>query len=310
MNKNPIPVTIAVINYNGEKVLKETFESIYRLDYPSVSEIFLVDNNSTDKSVNLIKENFSGVKILQTGKNLGACFARNIAIKNAKSNLIFLIDNDVILSADVLTKLMDIYVTNQGAGVLSAQVRFYDNPEKIQYNGANIHFAGGAIQNKDKTSNFVVVGAVPGTAIVVDKLKAMEIGLFDEDFFYGWEDGDFSFRLTLAGYLAVVVPSAIVYHKKVKRGLHWVDYQVRNRWWFILKTYNLRTLFFSMPAILIYQATIMAFLLIKGEFFNFCKGSFDVIKSLPMIMKKRKFVMIYKKVKDGSNGIGKKYQIG
>ena len=209
-------VTIAVINYNGKKFLKDNFDSIFKLDYPAIADIFLVDNCSTDGSVKFVKEKYPNVKIFQTGQNLGACFARNVAIRKTKSDLIFLIDNDVVLSPDVLSYLEHAFYTTPEAGIVSAQVRFFDHPDEIQYNGVNIHYAGGAIQNKIISDEPVSVCAVPGTAILVDCAKAIEIGLFDEDFFYGWEDGDFSFRLTISGYPSLVATNAKVYHKKAK----------------------------------------------------------------------------------------------
>lgn len=292
------PITIAVMNFNGEKYLEDAFDSIFKLDYPKIREVFLVDNNSTDNSVVLVRKKYPEVKIIKTGGNRGACFARNLAIQEARSEFIFLMDYDVVLSTDVLTKLEDAFFKNPQAGIVSAQIRFYDQPDKIQYNGAHIHFAGGAIQNKLDSEKPIVVEAVPGTALLVDKDKAEAIGLFDEDFFYGWEDGDFSFRMTIAGFPVLVHPKAAVFHRKAKRGLHWVDYQVRNRWWFILKTYHFRTFLVLLPAIFLYQLAIFCFMTIKGHFISYCKGSVAVLASLPGLMKRRKAVMRKKIVCD------------
>ncbi len=298
-------VTVAVINFNGEEVLEDTLGSVFRLDYPAVEEIFLVDNCSTDNSVKLVQEKFPDVRILQMESNLGVCTARNKAIRTANSDLIFLIDNDVVLSPDALLHLEDGFDSNPQAGIVSAQIRFFDNPEKIQYNGAHIHFAGGAIQNRLDLDKPVVVGAVPGTAVLVDRHKAIEIGLFDEDYFFGWEDGDFSFRMTIAGYPVLVVSRAKAFHKKTKRGFRWVDYQVRNRWWFILKTYNFRTLLVALPGIFFYQIAIMGFLTLKGQLWRFLRGTCQVVGSLPVIVRKRKEVMKHKKIRDRQVLFGK-----
>ena len=292
------PITIAVMNFNGEKYLEDTFDSIFRLDYPSIREILLVDNDSTDNSVPLVRKEYPKVKIVKTGGNRGACFARNVAIRESRSEYIFLMDYDVVLSDDILTKCEEGFFQNPQAGIVSGQIRFYDRPDKIQYNGAHIHFAGAAIQNKLDSEKPMVVEAVPGTALLLDKNKGEAIGLFDDDFFYGWEDGDFSFRMTLAGYPVLVHPKAAAFHRKAKRGLHWVDYQVRNRWWFILKTYHFRTILVLLPAIFLYQLAIFCFLTMRGHFISFCKGSFAVLGSLPGVIKKRNAVMRNKVVYD------------
>ena len=307
INKRKVPedherpkknVTVAVINYNGEEFLEDTFNSVFGLDYPAIDEVILVDNCSTDGSVELVQKKFPDVRIIQTGSNLGACGARNVAIREAKSDLIFFLDKDVAFPSDVLTRLEEDFALYPQAGIVSAQICFYDKPDVIQYNGAHIHFAGGAIQNKLEWHNPVSVGAVTAIGFLVDRTKAIEIGLYDEDYFYGWEDGDFSFRMTIAGYPSYVDTEAKVYHKKAKRGLHWVEYQVRNRWWFILKTYNLRTLIVSFPAILLYQTAIMGFLTMKGHLGGFLKGMWGVFKSLPMVIRKRREVMRLKRVRD------------
>jgi len=291
-------ITVGIINYNGYKVLEETIDSIYRQDYPAIEGIILVDNCSTDKSVELVREKYPDVKILVTESNKGPNPARNLVLREAKSDMVLLVDNDVVLSSDVVTLLEDALYRNPDAGVASAQIRFYDKPERVQYNGANIHFVGGAIQNKFDLETPLVVGAVSATTMLIDRAKAYHVGLFDEDFVFGWEDGDFTFRMTIAAHPCIIVSRAHVFHKTEKRGFRWVKYQVRNRWWFILKNYNLRTILVTLPAILLYQATIFVFFTLKGQLKDFLSGSFSVIVSLPSVLQKRKEVMEYKKVKD------------
>ena len=291
-------ITVAVINYNGKNVLKQTFDSIFMQDYAHIDEVLLMDNNSSDDSVAFIRKKYPKVRVIEMGENRGPNPARNQAIKTSGSGLILLMDNDIILSEDVITKLEKALYQYPEAGIAGGQIRYHQQPDKIQYNGANIHFAGGAILNRLELEKPMKVGALPAGAILVDREKATEIGLFDEDFFYGWADGDFTFRMTLAGYSCLNVSQARVYHNKEKKGTPWVKYQIRNRWWFILKTYHARTLFFTLPAIFLYQLAMFGFCLLKGQMGGFLKGSFAVIPSLPEVLRKRREVMRYKKVKD------------
>ncbi|RKY75723.1 hypothetical protein DRQ07_11430, partial [candidate division KSB1 bacterium] len=128
--------------------------------------------------------------------------------------------------------------------------------------------------------------------------KAAEIGYFDEDYFYGWADGDFSFRMTIAGYPCLNVAGAKVFHLKEKKGMPWVYYQVRNRWWFVLKTYNFRTLVLCLPAIALYQIAVFFGMLVKGKGWQALKGGFAALFSLSLVFKKRRDVMKVKRVKD------------
>ncbi len=298
MEKTEKKVTIAVINYNGENVLAETFKSIYNLDSHNVAEVILVDNCSTDGSLQVVRENYPLVRILKTEGNYGPNVARNVAIHEAKSKLVFLMDNDIVLTKNVITLLEDALYKNLQAGVAGAQIRFYDNPSKVQYNGCNIHYIGAAISNPHNSSIPISVSAVSAGAMLLDCNKANLIGMFDEDFIFGWEDGDFTFRMTIAGYHCIVVPNAIVFHNSETKGIRFLKYQVRNRLWFILKNYNFRTIVFIMPAVFLYQLFILAFFSLRGNFIEYLKGIFSVFYSLPIIFKKRKKVMTYKKLSD------------
>jgi GT2 family glycosyltransferase/acetyltransferase-like isoleucine patch superfamily enzyme len=291
-------VTIGVINYNGEKVLGETLDSVYLQDYQAVKEILFVDNFSTDDSVGLVRRKYPRVSILTMESNRGPNPARNIAIREARSELVLLIDSDVVLSPDVVTLLEDALYRYPQAGLASAQIRFYEKPEEIQYNGCHIHFVGGAISNLLDLEKPEVVGAVSAGAVLVDRRKALGIGMYDEDFIFGWEDGDFAFRMTLAGNPCLAVSKARVFHRMEKKGIRWVKYQVRNRWWFILKNYNLRTILVTLPAILIYQLAILCFFTLKGQLKEFLAGSFSVIGDLPSVLRKRREIMKIKKVND------------
>lgn len=292
------PVTVGIVNYNGRDVLKSTLDSVRALDYPTIEEIIVADNRSTDESVDFVRENYPEAKIIELDENRGPNPARNEVLKAAKSSLVLLMDNDIILNPDVVSHLEEAFDRDPNIGIAGAQIRFHDKPEKIQFNGAHIHFAGEAVQNRIEWGKSVEVGAVPAGTILVSREKAVEIGGFDEDFFYGWADGDFSYRMTISGYPCVMVPDAQVFHMKEAKGLSWVKYQVRNRWWFILKTYHLRTLVVLFPAILLYQLGIFGFLTIKGHLGGFIRGSLSAIGTLPQVLKKRKAVMRMKKVRD------------
>jgi hypothetical protein len=82
------------------------------------------------------------------------------------------------------------------------------------------------------------------------------------------------------------------------RGQKWTRFQTRNRWWFIWKNYDARTIFLALPAILLLQLAAGFFFLFKGQFGAFCAGVFDACKSIPAIRRKRKAVQSLKRVGD------------
>jgi len=295
-------ITVAVVTYNRKKILEECLSAIKSLDYPDY-EVIVVDNHSPDQSVHLVREKFPEVKVLEMDENRGPNPARNAAILNSNTNYIFLIDDDTILTPHCLSILMDAKNTIPDVAVCHPRIIYYDDRARIQHEGAEVHYIGAAILRNENTfikntsMDSVLIGAASGT-LLIDKKKALHIGLFDEDYFFGWEDGEFTFRLTAAGFKCLSVPYAAVYHKATKRGLSTVFHQVRNRWDFILKIYSLRTILLILPALIVYELSLMVFLTTKGNLFKYLKANVAVLRSFRKIMKKRQKVQSLKKVPD------------
>jgi len=299
--EEPVPqrpsVTVGIVNYNGAPYLESVIDTVLAQDYENILSIVLVDNSSTDGSVALLREKYPSVSIVSM-ENRGPNPSRNQLLRNADSDFVLLMDNDIDLAPDVVSELVAAMEKQPEAGIASAQIRWAHRRDVVQYNGVDIHFAGGAVMNRLDIDNPVTVGAVPAGVQLVHRERALEIGLFDEDYFYGWADGDFAYRMTISGYPCLNVARARVYHKKEKTGSPWTFYQVRNRWWFMLKIYHWRTLFVLLPAILLNQLAIFVFCLMKGQAGAFFKGSLAVWGSLPAVMKKRRAVMALKTEKD------------
>lgn len=297
-------VTVAVITYNGEKLVEEGLSAIESQDYPEY-ETMLVDNSSTDGSVDLVKRKFPKVKVLRMKENRGPNPARNAAIKEADTRYILLVDDDAVLAPDCLKTLMSALARFPTAAVCSPRVTYYDRKDVIQFEGASLHFVGEAIA---KNPNVPIedaleeepfsIDAAGGVAYIVDKEKALQIGLFDEDYFFGKTDGEFTFRLTMSGFRCLTVPRALVYHKVKPRGLSKVFYQVRNRWYLILQTYSLKTIFIIIPALLIYEISTVLFLTAKGALSEYLRANFAVLKEFPRLMHKRRKVQALKKLSD------------
>lgn len=297
-------VTIAIITYNGEKLLKECLSAIESQNYPKY-EIIVVDNNSIDRSVNLVREKFPEVKILQMKENRGPSPARNAAIKEADTQYVLLVDDDAVLAPDCLKNLMDAVNKFSDAAVWSPRVMYYNNKNIIQFDGVSIYYVGEAVLNNPDTlieeaqeKNPFFIDVAGGVSYIVDREKALQIGLFDEDYFFGRTDGEFTFRLTEAGFKCISVPEALVYHKVKTRGLSKAFYQVRNRWYLILLTYSWRTIFFIFPALLVYEISVLAFLTVNGALSEYLKGNMAVIKDFGKLMKKREKVQSLRKVPD------------
>ena len=291
-------VSLAIINYNGRETLAKTINSILAQRI-RISDIRLVDNNSTDGSIEFVAAQFPTVALTKLAANHGPNPARNEALRLAQHDCVLIMDNDIVLAPDYVARLLQAHEDDQMAGAITGQIRFHDRPDIVQYNGTYIHYAGEIMLNRAESETPLQVGCVSAGAVLQDRRKVFEVGGFDEDFFIGWEDGDLTFRLALAGYPCYTVSKAVCFHISRPRGQKWIRFQTRNRWWFILKNYDARTFWLALPAIVLLQTCAFIFFAVKGQAVAFGRGLWDALKSLPLVLRKRRAVQALKRVGDG-----------
>lgn len=208
-------VFVVILNYNGKDVLKRCLLSVFKNDYPGF-EIVLVDNNSTDGSFETAKIDFSKAHFIKNEENLGFSAGNNVGIRFALERMadyVLLLNNDVEVEKDFLSRLVSIAKKNQRVGILSPLI-FDGTTRKVWFSGGTISwFRMKSFHEKvEKTADFYESPFVTGCAMLVKKEVFKKIGLLDEDYFLYWEDADFSFRAGKAGLKRVVVTSSRVYH--------------------------------------------------------------------------------------------------
>ncbi len=294
-------ISIIIPNWNGEKLLKECINSILEQTYKNY-EIIVVDNGSTDNSVNLIKENYPEVKIIELRKNYGFSVAVNKGIKNSKGELILLLNNDIVLKKDFLEKAIESEIKYPEAGFFAVRILIKDRPEFIDTAGDAFTIAGfsykiGTLENRDSyKKSYWCFGACGGCALYRRELFE-KVGLFDEDYFIFIEDVDLSFRAQLYGYKCRFVPELIAYHKvratfKNKRKTIYLTY--RNLIYTIYKNLPINLiLVYSPHLILNILLTLIKYLPTK-YFFTVIKAYFDGLVSLKKFRKKREVIQLNK----------------
>jgi len=301
------PVTVVVINFNGEEIVGETLSSIKGLDYPDF-DIILIDDGSTDRGVELVEREFPDVKVIRMEVNTGRPNRlRNVGIMESKSRLVFLVDNDVVFDSGCLKDLVKILGSSIDIAICTPRLLYYDQPEKINIAPSSLHYIGTSISpQRDSLVRDVVmdrpVPTIGGGIMLLDKDKVMGIGMIDEDFLMGWgEDGEVYMRMRLAGYKTLYVPEAVGYHrtKQWREDRYYRAFgQVRNRWFILLTQYRIRTLILMIPALIVYEIFLLLFMTLKGIPHLYFKGNMDVIKNLGRILEKRKAIQATRKVPD------------
>lgn len=271
--------TLCIVNYNGERFLPTTLAAATAAA-AGFSEILLIDNASTDGSVALAERDFPHVRIHRMPDNRGPGAMRNAGLALAASDLVLFIDNDVAVTPDCGPLMAQALLERPTVAIAAARVLYADRPDTIQYDGASSHFLGMmTLENPDRPLAAAdqavrTTLSVVTCAFMVDRRRLPESAPFDESFFIYQEDHDFGVRMRALGVDIISVPSALCLHGEGSAGIsiretgsyssRRVFSNIRNRWLFILKTYQPRSLLVLLPMLLVYELAQLAIVLRKG----------------------------------------------
>jgi GT2 family glycosyltransferase len=248
-------VSIAVVNWNGKSIICGCLDSLIAQSYLN-REIILVDNASTDGSVELIEETYRGViQILKNRTNLGFAQAVNQAVESARGEWMALLNSDAAADPDWLKELMGEAVSSPVIGMCAGKTYLANRDRLIDNMGAVISRDGlgrgrGRLEQDTGQYDRPERALCPsGCAALYRKAMLDEIGGFDARFFMYADDIDVGLRARLDGYECQYVPSAVVKHQySISAGAASsmkVFLVERNRLWVVIKTFPLRYLMAS-----------------------------------------------------------------
>lgn len=218
-------VSISIVNWNTKDLLRKCLNSIYENSFRDF-EVFVVDNNSSDGSVQMVKEQFPQVNLLANTENLGFAKANNQAIRQSRGKYILILNPDIILFKDTLGQMISFMEENPQAGIMGIKLNndntktgyFRKYPSIIQVLLFYTMLDKLSLKNKwlkDRywesidTPSVIEIPQVPGACLLMRK----EIGLFDEDFNLFFEDVDLCYRIKKAGWKIFYVPYIKAIHK-------------------------------------------------------------------------------------------------
>src|SRR5690348_13652582 len=136
-------VAIIVINYNGKVHLRECFESLHQLSHPTNEyDVHMIDNNSSDGSVEFVKTNFPWVHVFSFEKNYGFAKGYNMAIDAVDSEYVALLNNDVRVPENWLTPLISALDEDVKRFAAGSKMLFYNTPDRVNHAGAIVGFNG------------------------------------------------------------------------------------------------------------------------------------------------------------------------
>ncbi|MCL4487660.1 MAG: glycosyltransferase [Chloroflexi bacterium] len=213
-------VTVLVLNYNGVEHLKGCFSSLTAVDYPADRlELMLVDNASTDDSVEYMRTHYPQVRIVYSRENVGFGSGNNLGVREASGKYVVLLNNDMWVDPRIVRGLLEAIQSETDAVCAGAKILNWNGTE-FDYAGSAADFAAHAYQvawrkpySPDRFTQVHSTLFACGGAMMVDRQVFLEVGGFDDDFFIYYEDLDFGWRLWVLGYRVVFAPEAVAYHR-------------------------------------------------------------------------------------------------
>ncbi|MFM2010663.1 MAG: hypothetical protein RLZZ479_1054 [Bacteroidota bacterium] len=265
-------LAIVIINWNSYEVTETTILSLHNTSFKEY-DIILIDNHSTDGSLEKLEATFKEITILKSNENLGFAGGNNLGIQYAIDHgykYTMLLNNDVEVESNFIEPLVERLEGNSHIGAVQPLIYFHHDRSVIWNAGCKFNpWLGISISNgynqrdegqkerfKEKKIDWIT-----GCAFMVKTEILAQIGGLNSQFFIYYEDVDLSFRIKEVGYQLAYVPKSVIYHiagvshkskEKTKEGfispkVHYLN--SRNRIW-VLKKY-IKT--YAIPSVLIYH---------------------------------------------------------
>lgn len=249
-------VTVIIPNYNGKKYLTDCLRSLDEHSDAKI-EIIVVDNHSTDGSIEEAKTVYPQVKYIVLDKNYGFSRAVNEGIRNADTPYVLLLNNDTEIQSGFVEQLLKTIKSDKRIFSVEAKMLKLDQPDRIDSAGTFYNVLGwararGKGQPSGKYEKSCSTFAACGGAAIYRKSVFAKTGLFDEAYFAYLEDIDMGYRARLYGYRNVYEPKAVVYHAgSGTSGSKYNDFKVkisaRNNVYLIYKNMPLLQIMMNLP---------------------------------------------------------------
>lgn len=319
-------VSVIVLNWNGKRFLEKCLGSLLTQDYPNF-EVLFVDNGSTDDSLEFVRSEYGKngkLRVVALRENYGFSKGNNIGIKHARGDYIIVLNNDTEVKKNLITKLVENAERSEQIGCVGCKIVTDKGKtwfsQKFTNGGFIVPFFLQTLVEKriELISNsFSTNLSNSGCAVLFRKRVLDKIGYYDETFWSNWEDWDLGYRLNIAGFKSIYIPTPLVYH--VGGGTEGFSPEryvkiYRNMLFTYFKNYETRNLLTRFPLFLFiilplhHTGWILHRLITHPSefykeralqyFLSIGKTVFEFLLNLRVILKKRYLIQHLRKVSD------------
>lgn len=233
--KKEVDISIVILNYNAVDFLRQCLDSVRESRLQGISlQTIVVDNASTDKSVEVVKKDYPGIRLIQSSKNRGFAAGNNLAKGKTSGRYILFLNPDTVLEQDTLYKVYKYMEGHEDVGVATCRLELVNGElDGATHRGfptplnAFFHFSGlRSLFPKNKvfsgyTQGWKLSDAYPhevevisGAFFFVRSGLAKEIDWWDEDYYWYGEDIEFCFRIKERGWKVMYLPKIKTLHYK------------------------------------------------------------------------------------------------
>lgn len=288
-------VSVVVVTWNGRSFLGPCLEAL-AAQRGIAAETILVDNASTEGTVEFVRARFPDVRIVALRENRGFAGGNNAGAREARGEFVAFLNNDTVPDSRWLRALRDGIDPRAGFLLATSRIVYMHDPAVIDSAGDGLFRWGGAfkrhhgapVETADVSGE---VFGVCGAACLITKSVFDELAGFDEDFFASHEDVDLSYRARLRGYRCRYVADAVVRHHgsatlgrispfavfQGQRNLEWM-YLKNTPGWLLLRT---------LPGHLLYNTAGAAYFARIGLLGTFLKAKVAALADLSNVLRKR-----------------------
>lgn len=232
-------VSIIIVNWNGWHYLKPCLTALDRQTFTNF-EVIVVDNASTDGSVEALQHDYPTVHLIKNTSNLGFAAANNQALPACRGSLIALLNNDTVAEPGWLAALVDTLAAAPTAAGACGQTRSLREPDRTIFTTPKIDPVSAAAIWINQPAPPCRVDYLTGYGMLIRRTVVDRLGLFDEAYIAYYEETDWCARAIRAGYDLLYVPTAVIAHRE--QGSAAADFHffqmIRNRLRFALKNFD------------------------------------------------------------------------
>lgn len=297
-------MSIVVVTWNGREYLDACLTAVAAQEGVS-AETILVDNASTDGTVEYVQKRFPWVRVVALAENRGFAGGNNAGVREARGRFVALLNNDTVTAPGWLRALVAGVNEQDGFVLVTSRIVYLHDPGVIDSAGDGMLRWGGAFKRHhgagiDVAAESAEVFGVCGAACLMPRHVFEELGGFDEDFFASHEDVDLSYRARLLGYRCRYVADAVVKHHGSatigRASAFAVFHGQRNLEWLYVKNTPAALVLRTLPGHVIYTAAACLHFARTGALGPFVRAKLAALAGLPRMLRKRSQVQRTRRV--------------